>query len=347
MIVFTCIYAGKRSASLSSSSSGISNQNLLPKNNNDSTSTSLSLSTSGDLGESLYNSLQRFPSEEQETIEKKTQKKQDKLSGDVGDLGDLNVPSETIRSWSRRSRLSKNLQEVLSDLTALSYLQQFLESKQVGSYLTLLNDLKNYHLLATSLSTSVSAANTCTPIVNGESILESTKWSPSNSSDSKVLRLLNSTSSSSGFSDDTSLESPGHTVFNRIARPQETDTMAHSLLSERRRIVQKYFDSDSSDYLPTILRFLRDDDTSTLDLVEPVTDFFLDVQIGVCNLLENEYFIEFLHSEFYYRYQLEIITGGKLSITDLIYNDTCLFYFMEVILTVKCNENKSNQTIFK
>ncbi|EFX80970.1 hypothetical protein DAPPUDRAFT_303761 [Daphnia pulex] len=322
---------GKRSSVPSNNTRGISNKNYLPQNNNDSASSSMSLSTSGDLGESLYNNLQRFPSEEGVVNVNNTSKVPDKFSGDFGDLGDLNLP-ETIRSWSRRSRLSKNLQEVLMDLTALSYFQQYLESKHVSSYLMLLNDLKNYHLLATSLSTSgcASNSNANSPIVNGDGLLA--KWSPSKNNDTKVLRLLNSTSSSSGFSDDTSLDSPGHSVSTgstRSTKPLETDTMAHSLLSERRRIIQKYFESDSSDYLPTVSCFLRDVDPCSLEITELDADVFQDVQIGVCNLLENDYFIEFLHSEFYYRYQLEIITGGKLSITDIIYNDACLFYFME------------------
>ena len=314
------------------------NKNHLPQNNNDSISTSLSLSTSGDLGESLYNNLQRLTNEESanpvvKNASRENDKKRglEKSSGDFGDLGDLNLP-DAIR-WSRRSRLSKNLQEVLIDLTALSYLQQYLESKHVSSYLMLLNDLKNYHLLVTSSSTNTStyiiSANS--PVANGDNGLLETKWSPTKSNDSKGLRLLNSTSSSSGFSDDTSLDSPGHSASNRLMKPLETDTMAHSLLSERRRIVQKYFDSESSDYLPNVSCYLKDVDSSSLDLVEPSCEVFHNVQVGVCNLLENEYFVEFLHSEFYYRYQLEIITNGKLSITDIIYNDTCLFYFMEVI----------------
>lgn len=279
----------------------------------------------------MYNSLQRSPSEDNEA-KHAPRKNQEKLSGDFGDLGDLNLP-ETIRSWSRRSRLSKNLQEVLIDLTALSYFQQYLEYKQVSSYLMLLNDLRNYQLLMTTLSTNT-YTNTVnvnnSPIRNGEGISE-TKWSPTKNNDSKVLRLLNSTSSSSGFSDDTSLESPGHT-YNHVPKCSETDSMTHSLLSERRRIIQKYFDSDSSDYLPSVSCFLRDVDPIASDVIEPVAELFNDVQIGVCNLLENEYFSEFLHSEFYYRYQLEIITSGKLSITDILYNETCLFYFMEVVI---------------
>jgi hypothetical protein len=350
--ILILITIGKRSSAPSHNTREISNKNYLPQNNNDSASLSLSASTSGDLGESLYNNLQRFPSEEGMVIANNTSKVQDKFSGDFGDLGDLNLP-ETIRSWSRRSRLSKNLQEVLIDLTALSYLQQYLESKQVSSYLMLLNDLKNYHLLATSLSTSgcISSSNANSPIVNGDRSLG--KWSPSKNNDTKGLRLLNSTSSSSGFSDDTSLDSPGHSASTRLTKPLETDTMAHSLLSERRRIIQKYFESDSSDYLPTVSCFLRDVDPCSIEIAEPDADVFQDVQIGVCNLLENDYFIEFLHSEFYYRYQLEIITGGKFSITDIIYNDACLFYFMEVkrifLLFLSCYINniaKNHCTVY-
>lgn len=283
----------------------------------------MSLPTSGDLGDSLCNSLQRSPTSERPSTSKS--RSSDPLSGDVGDLGDFIAP-ETVRSWSRRSRLSKNLTEVLSDLTALSCFQQFLESKQVNGYLTLLNDIKSYHLLATSftsISTSNCSTNINSPVVSGEGLSDS-RWSPS-----KPLRLLNSTSSSSGFSDDTSsadtLDSPGH---RPATRPVETDTMVHSLLSERRRIVQKYFDPDSSEYLPSVACLLRDSDPG--DGTDGYLDVFQDVQVGVCNILESEYFSEYLHSEYHYRYQLDLVTGGKLLINDILHNDTCLFYFMEV-----------------
>lgn len=299
------------------------NQAFKAHNNNDS---SLSLSTTGDLGESLFNNLQLSPSSHEDSFftSKNGSRSIDNSSGEFGDLGDIKAP-EMIRPWSRRSRLSKNLQEVLADLTALSFFQQFLETKQATTYLSLLNDVKNYYLLATSLSTT--PLSNGSPVVNGDGMID-TKWSPYKTSDSlsKGTRLLNSTSSSSGFSDDISLDSPGHRIGLKTL---ETDTMVHSLLCERRRIVQKYFEPESSDFLPSISGLLnREVDLG--DSCDISADFFQRVQNGVCSLLESEYFSEYLHSEFHYRHQLEIITGGKLLITDVLYCDTCLFYFMEV-----------------
>ena len=311
------------------------------QNNNDSINHSTSqLSTSGDLGESLFNSLQQqSPVEEPRmpSFPSKHKSHNDNMNSDFGDLSDFNAP-ETVRTWSRRSRLSKNLAEVLSDHSALSHFQQFLENRQASSYLTLLNDVKNYHLLAASfasVSTSSCSVNTNSPLLtNGEGPMGERRGS--SPFKTGVLRLLNSTSSSSGFSDDTSsLDSPGH----RAHRPSETDTtIVHSLLNERRRIVQKYFDPDSSEYLPSVAGFLRESSDSTDNsMTDSLTadcaiDIFYDVQIGVYNLLENQYFAEYTHSEYHYRYQLELITGGKLIITDILHNDTCLFYFMEVVL---------------
>jgi len=230
---------------------------------NDSTIIRPSLST-GDLGESLFNSLHQKP-EESDAPEKLDDELSDNLNREFGDLGNFNSP-ETMKPRLRRSRLSKNLQEILADLSALSHFQQFLESKQAGSYLTILNDIKNYYLLANSLPSLVS----------------------SNCIDQQ--------------------------------RMMETDSMVHSLHCEKIRIIHKYFDSDSSDYLPGICKLFD-------DIIVP--DLFNEVQQGIWNLLETDYVPEYLHSEYNYKYQLEIINGGKLLISDILYNDTCLFYFME------------------
>ena len=287
----------------------------------------------------MFSSLQLSPSSHEGSpfTSKNGSRSLDNSSGEFGDLGDFKAP-EIIRPWSRRSRLSKNLQELLADLTALSFFQQFLENKQVATYLSLLNDVKNYYLLATSLSTT--SINNGSPIVNGDGLIE-TKWSPYKTSDpfSRGTRLLNSTSSSSGFSDDISLDSPGHRIGIKIL---ETDTMTHSLFSERRRIVQKYFESESSDFLPSVSGLLNRE-VDPADTFDVSVDFFHRVEKGVYSLLESEYFNEYLHSEFHYRYQLEMITSGKLLITDILYNDTCLFYFMEVCIWRTIIPNFINQ----
>ena len=272
--------------------------------------------STGDLGESLSNSLHLVP-DQKPFICKEPASCVDNLNGEFGDLGNFHG-SESVRPRIRKSRLSKNLQEILADLSALTYFQQYLESKQVASYLTLLNDIKNYYLLANSLPT----------LVNNH-IGDGAPSVSCSSTTNDQQRLLDSTSSSSGFSDDTSLDSPSsHKPYR--SKQIETETMAHTLHCEKIRIIQKYFDCDSSDYLPSISKMLDSQHYSgeSIDIIAP--DVFLQVQLAVWNLLETNYVPEYLHSEYNYRYQLDIINGRKLLITDILYNDTCLFYFMEV-----------------
>lgn len=154
-----------------------------------------SLST-GDLGESLLNSLHQLP-DQKPFIEKEPVHSVDNLNGEFGDLGNFKS-SESIRPRLRRSRLSKNLQEILVDLSALTFFQQF-------------------YLLANSLPALI---NTST----GDGI-SSLSGHPTTIDQQ---RLLDSTSSSSGFSDDASLDSPSS---HKPYRPKqiETDTMAHTL----------------------------------------------------------------------------------------------------------------------
>ena len=301
----------------------------------------VNLAANGDLGESLYSEVYQSPGGRSESPKKQPSlTSKESINGDFSDLGDDFSAPELMRPHSRKSRLLKNLQEILVDLTALAYFQQYLESKQAATYLTLLNDIRNCNLLVNSLSPCATGGLmlSSAPSLDETSPPEA-KWSPSRN-ECKTQRLMNSTSSSSGFSDDTSLESPGNVpITNRqpnCERRPETDTMIHSLYSEHRRIFHKYFDPESSDFLPSIsplAKPLPDISLSTFETgtsVLDVLDYFRDIQESVCNLLETDYFLDYLHSEFHYRYQLEILTGGKLVISDILYNDTCLFYFMEV-----------------
>jgi len=42
------------------------------------------------------------------------------------------------------------------------------------------------------------------------------------------------------------------------------------------------------------------------------------------------YYKDFLDSTFYRKYQIDILTSGKLQLLDVLYNDNAMGYFMEV-----------------
>ncbi|XP_063220784.1 A-kinase anchor protein 10, mitochondrial [Bacillus rossius redtenbacheri] len=58
---------------------------------------------------------------------------------------------------------------------------------------------------------------------------------------------------------------------------------------------------------------------------------FTEAQEEVFSLMEREYFDDFLGSEFHCKHQLDLLTSGEVSLADVLYNDTALFYFMEFV----------------
>ncbi len=47
-------------------------------------------------------------------------------------------------------------------------------------------------------------------------------------------------------------------------------------------------------------------------------------------LLCFRYFQGFLQSEFHCKHQIDILTGSQVHLADMLYNESALFYFMEV-----------------
>ena len=60
-------------------------------------------------------------------------------------------------------------------------------------------------------------------------------------------------------------------------------------------------------------------------------DCFDSAQEKVVEILEVEYFPDFLKSEFHAKHQVDVLTGGQVYLTDILYNDTALSHFMEFL----------------
>jgi A-kinase anchor protein 10 len=45
------------------------------------------------------------------------------------------------------------------------------------------------------------------------------------------------------------------------------------------------------------------------------------------------YFNDFLRSDFHCKHQIDVLTSGNVVLTDILYNETALFYFMEVYIS--------------
>lgn len=59
-------------------------------------------------------------------------------------------------------------------------------------------------------------------------------------------------------------------------------------------------------------------------------DCFVSCQQFVMNVINNEYFPSFKESVYYLRHQADILTRCDVTLRDVLYNQSALFYFTEV-----------------
>nr|CAD7433942.1 unnamed protein product [Timema monikensis] len=58
---------------------------------------------------------------------------------------------------------------------------------------------------------------------------------------------------------------------------------------------------------------------------------FTEAQNIIYQIMDKEYINDFLRSEFHCKHQIDVLTSSKVTLFDILYNDTALFYFMEFI----------------
>ena len=78
-------------------------------------------------------------------------------------------------------------------------------------------------------------------------------------------------------------------------------------------------------------------------LVDMVWDFHCSVDVDVLVCCGCRYYCDFLHSIYHYKHQVDILTSSTHSVylSDVLYNDTALSYFMQVIKKKKTTDVES------
>lgn len=65
-------------------------------------------------------------------------------------------------------------------------------------------------------------------------------------------------------------------------------------------------------------------------------DCFKPVQDVIYNQIEKNHFNDFVNSPFYIKAQIDILTSGSLNLSDILHNETILFYFTEFLEQESC-----------
>ena len=249
---------------------------------------------------------------------------------DSVDLGLSRSPGWTQASR-HKSRLSKSTAEVLHDPPALAYFIQYLEARDAVQLVKFWLDVESFKSSAAAVISSPLVASSQQPL--SISMIESRIPETVESTDSFDSGL--------GKNDpdtDLDLSSPELSTPT-MSSPKQKLSRAEALLKTRTedavKIYHRYIAPDCSRplHLPTEFK---------AEIVERIcaesglvsADCFSAAQEKVVEVLELEYFPDFLKSEYHAKHQVDVLTGGQVYLADILYNDTALAHFMEFMETM-------------
>uniref|UniRef100_A0A4W3IG37 A-kinase anchoring protein 10 n=1 Tax=Callorhinchus milii TaxID=7868 RepID=A0A4W3IG37_CALMI len=297
-------------------------------------------------------------------------------------FGDLGHSCLNYNSQDTNSRLSKTLEQVLQDTTALPYIIQFMQMQGVGHLVTFWLEAESFrttswsriraHSLNTvkhsSLAEPTSPANRhhdanvlasfdsssiCNPEAKGNVVcsgkkpgfadprsLDSvgrTNYSPNqwlNQGVSESSTLHDGTSRIVTFQTETANQESSKPASKGNRQPTALKDLSGKLMKSIERdavnIFTKYISPDASRPIP-IVEAMRNDIVAMIcgedGQVNP--NCFVPAQAVVYIIMENEHFTEFLRSHHICKYQIEVLTSGVVYLSDILFNESALFYFSE------------------
>lgn len=270
-------------------------------------------------------------------------------------------PSPTDSPFVQSTKLHRNIIDIITDRTTLSFFVQFLESKngiglvkfwldceafkavQNGHARTLRVESRgsNYVKLRRSASTDDCVSISTTSC--SESNIDETEEIQSNAGDevdhSKVASYDAFEKMTQSLTDDEKSKICEKNRKECDAEPEEKPKkLQPTVLEDALRIYRKFLVTDSvySVELPaTILSKLSlalcetetGGDCDSIDLFEA----FQDAQNHVLEVMEKEYLSDFLESSFYCKYTVDVLTSESLNLREILYSESALFFFMEFL----------------
>ncbi|CAG9854585.1 unnamed protein product [Phyllotreta striolata] len=236
-------------------------------------------------------------------------------------------------SSKEHSRLTRTLADITSDKNALGYLLQYMESKNASSYLLCWLDIEAFKLYLEDISAQTKAA----------------PHSPQSHSQIDHDSLSVSTDCDSYTADSNSLcdyISDGKSPQDSPCDTERSDSsvrLKNEESSNDKRIVQNTIDR-ALDIFKKYIALESDcnvkcTEDSRKEVMENIcsttkvlsTNCFDAVQNFVYKTIEDDYFNAFLESDHFCKYQIDLLTCGNVVLSDILYNETALFYFMEFL----------------
>ena len=240
--------------------------------------------------------------------------------------------SKTGEWQHRRSRLSKSTKEVLHDPPALAYFIQYLEARDAVQLVKFWLDVESFKTSASAVISSKFVPDKIPPKLDEEPSSDNQEYDSLESADILVKQEENGDASDKV----TNYEDLKNTSI--VQHPEKEISRAALLVKTRTedavKIYRRYIAPDADRALHLPMEFKK-------DIVEMIcaesgqvsADCFNNAQDKVVEILEQEYYPDFLKSEYHAKHLVDVVTGGQVDIADILYNDTALSHFMEFMET--------------
>ena len=223
------------------------------------------------------------------------------------------------------------MQEVLHDPPALAYFIQYLEARDAVQLVKFWLDVESFR--------SSAAAVISSPLVSASSGQDQQEPLNISMMESQIPEHVHQATESfdSGLEPELEL-SP--------SSPSSSSQLNSSMISRAERLLK----TRTEDAVDIYRRYIAPDCSRPLhlptefkaEIVERIcaetgqvsADCFTAAQEKVVEILELEYFPDFLKSEYHAKHQVDVLTGGQVYLADILYNDTALAHFMEFMETM-------------
>lgn len=255
----------------------------------------------------------------------------EQAQGGEQDLG------QALGVWSRRtqrSRLSKTIREVLHDHSALGYLVQYLEARDAAQLVRFWLDVESFRSSASAVITS-SYVPPCLDRQRLDEVAELPEaddcYAEAESACPETASLPNASTSTDSF--DSGLDTRSESLEPSTSPPAgRAEQLLQTQAEDAVKIYRRYI-------APECQRPVHLTTDTKRAIVETIcceggqvaADCFDSAQELVVASLETEYFPDFLTSPFHAKHQVDLLTSGEVHLTDILYNDTALFHFMEFL----------------
>ncbi|CAG9761074.1 unnamed protein product [Ceutorhynchus assimilis] len=229
---------------------------------------------------------------------------------------------EEFEASRERSRLSKTLEEILTDKGALGYFMQYMEVRNASHYILCFLDIETFK----------------TDHIRDEALKRQSPIASNIEHDS----LSVSTDCDSFTADSNSLFDYATTSETKISEPTTPtdanelnclkDTFCNKLVEAALAIFKKYIALEAKLNVNCSEQLRKEVMENICDTEKVVSGMCFDsVHKYLFDTMKNEYFNAFLETDFFSKHQIDVLTSGNVVLEDILYNETALFYFMEFI----------------